>query len=204
MMERSLQSLHGLIRTLPQGLQAHLARTREAGLELAALHGVARRKVELAALGHDLARAHSEEALLKQARGLRLVIHPVELQVPMLLHGPVAAEVLKLECGVEDAEVLEAVRWHSTGVPGMGAVGLTVFLADKLEHQKLQRSTHLLDIADMARKNLEQAVADYLTMELSSLLKRGSMLHPASVEARNDLLSRLFPHGGIPQQPGPL
>ena len=192
-MNSSLQRLHGLIRALPQGLQDHLARTREAALELAAHHGVAADRVELAALGHDLARAHSEEALLEQARDLGLAVHPVEERVPILLHGPVAAELLKRECGVEDAEVLEAVRWHSTGVPGMGAVGLTVFLADKLEHQKLRRSAHLLDIAETARKSLEQAVADYLTMELSSLLKRGSLLHPASVEARNDLLSRSFP-----------
>ena len=195
-MESSLRRLHGLIRTLPQGLQDHLARTREAALELAAHHGVAADKVELAALGHDLARAHSKAELLEQARGLGLAIHPVEESVPILLHGPVAAEMLKRECGVEDTEVLEAVRWHSTGVPGMGAVGLAVFLADKLEHQKLQRSAHLLEIAETARRSLEQAVADYLTMELTLLLKRGSLLHPASIEARNDLLSRSFPSTG--------
>ena len=214
-MKSSLQRVHGLIQALPQGLQAHLARTREAALELAAHHGVAADRVELAGLGHDLARAHSDQALLEQARNLGLAIHPVEERVPILLHGPVAAELLKRECGVEDADVLEAVRWHSTGVPGMGAVGLTVFLADKLEHQKLlrtlrevaeglyhkfvwmdsekQRKVRLHEIAETARKSLEQAVADYLTMELSALLKRGSLLHPASVEARNDLLSRSFP-----------
>ena len=108
----------------------------------------------------------------------------------MLLHGAVAAELLRRECGVDDAEVLEAVWWHSTAALGLRPVGLVVFLADKLDPHKLHRSPHLHEVAAMARTSLEQAVVSYLTMELTLLLKRGSLLHPLSVEARNDLLSR--------------
>ena len=189
-MEDSLQKLKDMILALPQGLQDHLFRTRDVALDLAALHGVSPDKVEMAALGHDLARARTGEELLSAAREIGLTIHPVEEQVPMLLHGAVAAELLKRECKVDDAEVLDAVRWHSTAAPGLQPVGLVVFLADKLDPHKLQRSPHLHEVAAMARTSLEQAVVSYLTMELTLLLKRGSLLHPLSIEARNHLLSR--------------
>ena len=162
---------------------------------MATAHGADKEAVELAALGHDLARAYSAEVLLKQAQEWHLDVHPVEEQVPILLHGPVAAEMLRRQCGVADVRVLEAVRWHSTAVPGMGPVGLVVFLADKLEPHKLRRSTKLPEIAEVAKVNLERAVVDYLTMEMTVLLKVGRLVHPTSIEARNHLLSAL---GDVP------
>ena len=73
----------------------------------------------------------------------------------------------------------------------MSRVGLVVFIADKVEPQKVERSPHLGRTAVLARQNLEQAAVEYLTAEVASLLKKGSLIHPASIEARNDLLMRL-------------
>ena len=190
-MESSLQQLKGLIQALPRGLQDHLERVRESARALATIHSVPLEAAELAALGHDLARACSAETLLKQAREWHLDVHPIEEQIPILLHGPVAAAMLRRQCGVEDIRVLEAVRWHSTAVPGMGPVGLVVFLADKLEPHKLQRFGKLTEIAEVARVSLERAVVDYLTMEMTVLLKEGRLVHPTSIEARNHLLKAL-------------
>ena len=190
-MTTPLQKLHTIIQRLPQGLQNHLHRVRDAALELASLHSVDASRVELAALAHDIYRVHTGDQLLKEARTLGLDIHPVEERAPILLHGLLAAARLERECGITDPEVLEAVRWHSTSRPGMSAVGLVVFLADKVEPHKAKRSPYLLKVAETARESLERAALDYLTMEIASLLERGSLLHPASLEARNDLLMRL-------------
>ena len=187
----SLPKLRSIIQSLPSGLQAHLERVRDLSLDLAAIHKVDPVKVETAALAHDLYRAHSGEQLLSEANARGLVPTPVEERVPLLLHGPLAARLLKEECAVTDEEVLQAVRWHSTSCPGMSRVGLIVFIADKVEPQKVERAPHLGRTADLARHSLEQAAAEYLTAEIASLLEKGSLVHPASLEARNDLLMRL-------------
>lgn len=189
-MTTTLSQLQTLIKELPQGLQDHLHRTRDVAIDLARRHAVDTAKVELAALGHDICRALDDATLLTEARAVGIVIHPVEERVPVLLHGPLAAHRLQQECGVTDTEVLEAVRWHSTSCAGMGRVGLVGFLADKLDPDKAARNPLHDQIKEAARESLEKAVADYLTAELSSLLAQGSLLHPASVEARNDLLMR--------------
>ncbi|MBI4201091.1 MAG: bis(5'-nucleosyl)-tetraphosphatase (symmetrical) YqeK [Chloroflexi bacterium] len=190
-MDRPLARLQALVRGLPSGLQDHLYRVRDVALELASQHKVDASRVVLAALGHDIARATPPDELLRQARAQDLAVHPVEERVPVLLHGPLAALKLKLECGVTDSEVLEAVRWHSTCCAGLGKVGLVVFLADKLDPHKVEGMPHLRRVAELARASLEQATVDYLTWEITSLLQRGSVLHPASVEARNELLMRM-------------
>lgn len=187
----SLPKLRSIIQSLPPGLQAHLERVRELSLDLAVIHGVDPIKVETAALGHDLYRAHSNEQLLSEARARGLVSTPLEERVPLLLHGPLAARLLREECAVTDEEVLQAVHWHSTSCPGMGRVGLVVFIADKVEPQKVERAPHLGRIAALARESLEEAAMEYLTAEIASLLEKGSLVHPASLEARNDLLMQL-------------
>ena len=187
-MDDALSRLQGLIQALPSGLQDHLHRTRYTAVDLASRHNVDARKVELAALGHDLLRATSDGELLEQSRSIGLDVHPVEQQVPILLHGPLAAQRLRHLGVITDAEVLEAIQWHSTACPGMGRVGLVVFLADKLDPVKAIRSPWLKRLAATARESLETAAAEYLTREMTLLLKSGSLLHPASVEARNYLL----------------
>ena len=187
----SLVKLRSIIQSLPPGLQSHLERVRELSLELAAIHGVDPVKVETAALAHDLYRAHSEEQLLSEARARGLVPTFLDERVPVLLHGPLAAHLLREECAVDDEEVLQAVRWHSTSCPGMGRIGLVVFIADKVEPHKVERAPHLGRIAVLARQSLEQAAVEYLTAETASLLQKGSLVHPASIEARNYLLMRL-------------
>lgn len=187
----SLTKLRSIIQSLPPGLQDHLERVRELSLELAAIHGVDPVKAETAALAHDLYRAHDEEQLLSEARARGLVTVSVEERVPLLLHGPLAARLLSEECAVDDEEVLQAVRWHSTSCPGMSRVGLVVFIADKVEPRKVERAPHLGGIAALARRSLERAAVEYLTAETASLLDKGRLIHPASIEARNDLLMRL-------------
>jgi predicted HD superfamily hydrolase involved in NAD metabolism len=184
-------SLHDIINGLPDGLQRHLYGTRDTALDLARRFGVDAAKVELAALGHDLYRAVDDAQLLIEARALGLAVHPVEERVPVLLHGPLAAEQLRRDCGVDDPDVLEAVRWHSIACAGMGEVGLVVFLADKLEPGKAGASSYLRRAAELAQESLEEAVLYCLTAEMGRLLERGGLLHPASVEARNDLTMRL-------------
>jgi len=183
--------LLAIIAGLPAGVRDHLYRVRDVALELAARFRVDAGKVELAALGHDLYRAMPPDEMLALAQQWGLKMHPVDERVPILLHGPLAAERLRRDCGVTDAEVLEAVWWHSTGCAGMGPVALVVLLADKLDPHKVESRDFLKPVAEAAQGSLERAAIEYLTADIAGLVARGDLIHPASVEARNDLLMRL-------------
>ena len=180
--------LDALLVQLPAGLRQHLARARDKALELAAIHNVDPLKAGVAASAHDLARVMKEVELLSRARSYGLGLHPVEERVTVLLHGPVGSEMLQRECGIEDLEVLEAVRWHSTFNKGLGPVAKIVFLADKLDHQKASRYPYLERIDRLAKEDLDAAILSFLQEELASMIGSGHLIHPASVEGRNELL----------------
>ena len=179
------------LRALPRGLRDHVRRVREIAGDLARVHGVDAALVDLAAAAHDLARGLDPEAMVAEASRLGMRLHPVERRHPVLIHGAVAARWLQQGEAVSDPEVLEAVRWHTTARREMGPVAKVVFLADKLDPGKAARYPFQDEVRELARHDLDRAILEFLTQDLIRLLQEGSLVHPASVAARNDLVRRL-------------
>ena len=190
-MTRLPPGLREALEQLPRGLYDHIQRVRQEAQALAEALGLDVEQVDLAAAAHDIARAMSGEALLVEAARRSLSVHVVETHLPVLLHGPVGAARLQGDLGVEDSQVLEAVHWHSTGVMGMGSIGQAVFLADKLDPTKAARYPFIGEVRELAHQDLDRAMLLFLNGELQRLVQSGQPVHPAALEARNELLLRL-------------
>ena len=113
----------------------------------------------------------------------------VEQSVPIILHGPVGAELLARDDGLEDESMRQAVHWHTTAHPALDDLGKLVFLADKLDPQKIGSYPYLPQLHQMALKDLDGAVLHFLTKETEAMAARGWMIHPKVTETRNHLLA---------------
>ena len=184
---------------LPPKLQAHIARAQDVARELAPYHNVPPEQAALGLLAHDVARAMSGAELLHCAAQFALPVGMVDRRVPVLLHGPVGAEILRREEGLTDTagedgdnewgELYQAVYWHTTAHPGLDAMGKVVFLADKLDPNKLKKYPYQPRIMELARENLDAAMLEFLTRQIIDLTGRGLLVHPMMVKARNALLA---------------
>ncbi len=173
---------------LPAGLQAHIYRVVEIARELAVCHGINQEQAALAALAHDVARAMTDGELLRRAAGMGLPIGVVDRRVPILLHGPVGAEILQQEAGLTDVSIYKAVYWHTTANPALDELGKVVFIADKLDPAKIDSYPYLPQIRQMAFQDLDRAILHFLTRQAMDRLNRGELVHPVMVETRNALL----------------
>ncbi len=182
---------------LPAGLQAHIHRVVEIARELAVCHGIDQEQAALAALAHDVARAMTDGELLRRAAGMGLPIGVVDRRVPILLHGPVGAEILQQEAGLTDISIYKAVYWHTTANPDLDELGKVVFIADKLDPAKIDSYPYLPQIRQMAFQDLDRAILHFLTRQAMDRLNRGELVHPVMVETRNALLAA----SGVPANP---
>ena len=173
---------------LPAGLQAHIHRVVEIARELAVCHGINQEQAALAALAHDVARAMTDGELLRRAAGMGLPIGVVDRRVPILLHGPVGAEILQQEAGLTDISIYKAVYWHTTANPDLDELGKVVFIADKLDPAKIDSYPYLPQIRQMAFQDMDRAILHFLTRQAMDRLNRGELVHPVMVETRNALL----------------
>ena len=172
---------------LPTGLREHVERVRDIGQRLALRHGVDAELVDLGIAAHDLARALDGAELVQRAEAIGLAPSAVERRLPVLLHGPLAAAELESD-GLAETQVLDSVRWHTTGHRGMGDVAKVVFLADKLDPQKARRYPYLGEIDRLARESLDVAVVRFLELSTADYLRQGRLIRPESIEFRNELL----------------
>jgi len=183
-----LQEVRSAAQALPEGLREHVERVVKEVRRLAPSREIDPERAELAAWGHDIARALPDDGLLGKARSYCLAIDPVEAAAPVLLHGPVGAAILAREFGVDDEEVLEAVRLHTTGGPAMSPLAQVVFVADKIEPGKVRADPNLGAVRALIQDSLEAAILEYLTQQMLLAARQGWPLHPSAVAARNYLL----------------
>lgn len=196
---RTVTTIESLIRqrveALPDKLQAHIGRAQEIARQLAPCHGVDPERAALGILAHDVARAMPGPELIVQANRFNLPIRPVEERVPVLLHGPVGAELLRVEDGLaaqgSEADLYQAVYWHTTFHPNLvDDMGKVVFLADKLDPNKRKRIPYQPEIMELAAEDLDRAILCFLDRQVSDLAEKGRPAHPMMLEARDALRAR--------------
>ena len=154
------------------------------------MHGVDAEHVDIGAAAHDLARALRRRDLLSEAERLGLQVDPVQRGEPVLLHGPIAAAWLRTEDSYGVEPILESVHHHTTGHAGMSDVAKVVFLGDKLDPAKVNKYPYLERVLAKARVDLDWAILEYLDRNIDHFVVSESLIHPASIELRNDLLIR--------------
>ena len=183
-----IEAIESRVTDLPEGLQAHIQRSRGVGADLCEIHEVDSEQVDLAIAAHDLYRATEPGEMLAEAGRRGWEPDVVERSDPMLLHGPVAGLWLMQEGGVDHPAIVEAVTWHTTYAPSIGPVGALTFLADKIDPQKVSAESWLEEVRDLAyRGRAEIAIERYLENLLVQLISKDAVAHPRALDALNYL-----------------
>ena len=162
-------------------LQVHIHRTTVLAGELAQIHDVDVEACELAAGTHDLFRSEPDFAQISIAEKYGIPIGDMEMETPMLLHGPNAAAWLENEAGLTDNRVLEAVRWHTFGWPEIDDIGKILYLADKLEPGKVTADPSLEVIRNMADIHPDKALLALLQKRIEAQIAKELEVHPLTL-----------------------
>ncbi|MBW4441900.1 MAG: bis(5'-nucleosyl)-tetraphosphatase (symmetrical) YqeK [Plectolyngbya sp. WJT66-NPBG17] len=172
---------------VPETRIRHILRVEQFAIELAQLHNLDVEKAAQSALMHDLAKFFKPKRLLNMAVAEGLILDPIDESNPHLLHADVGAIVARDEFGIEDEEILDAIRHHTLGSPNMSLLGCVVYLADGLEPGR-GTTPELEELRDLSRQDLIQATWKAADASLRHLIQAGHLIHPRTVQTRNAFL----------------
>jgi predicted HD superfamily hydrolase involved in NAD metabolism len=105
---------------------------------------------------------------------------------PELWHGPVAASIVQERMGIRDEDVLNAIRYHTTGRAGMTRLEKIIYLADYIEPGR--QFPGLDEVRELAEKDLDSAVKKAIGNTIIFLVEKSAPIFPDTFKAYNDLL----------------
>jgi predicted HD superfamily hydrolase involved in NAD metabolism len=162
---------------------AHLA------AEMAVNFGADRDKAFLTGILHDYAKGMTGDELLHIAEANGLIDNEVERQAPDLLHAPVGAFLIEQDLGINDTEILEAVRVHTLGSANMSTLDKVIFMADMIEPGR-DAYPDLERLRQLSLKDLDGAMLIGLESTIRYCLNKQMVLHPRTVTVRNIFLQK--------------
>lgn len=151
---------------------------------LAMKYGENLETAELSGLLHDCAKELPEKKLIQICRDHGERISKMEYQNPFLLHGKAGACLARDKFGIDDANILNAIRYHTTGRPGMTLVEKIVFVADYIEPNR-KKADNLTELRRMAFENLDETVLRILEQTLDYLIRTGKEIDRHTVITRD-------------------
>ena len=151
-------------------------------------YGVRKTALHLAEkYGYDLYRGAGEDVLNYYVRHLGL--DKKYLNNPNLAHGPVAAEMITKDFGVDDKEIIDAVRYHTTGRPCMTMLDKIIYIADATEPGRSYPGVE--ELRREAESDIDKACLDSLKKTIDFVSSEGNFLDRLTVEAEKYLEEKI-------------
>ncbi|MBS9338924.1 HD domain-containing protein [Fructobacillus sp. M2-14] len=163
----------------------HCLRVKDYAIKLAKQNNLDENQAAIAGLVHDYAKERSASDFIQKIDEKGLDPDLKNWGNP-IWHGVVGAYFVQDELGINDPEILEAIKEHTTGdkYGKMSVLSKVLFMADYLEMGRnfpgVERARTLTD------ESLDAGVFYQLSSTLSYLAGQGNPIYPKTFTAYND------------------
>ena len=172
-----------LIEDIGEARYSHSIRVMETSILLAEKYGADIEKARTAAILHDCAKFEDGVNLLKLASEFDIMLDRVMENNLELLHGPIGAKIAELEYKVTDIEVLDAIRFHTTGREDMTILDKIIYISDYIEPNR--NFDGLEQVRKLAFTNIDSSILLAMENTIRFLLEKNKLIHLDTIKARN-------------------
>ncbi|MBD0379050.1 bis(5'-nucleosyl)-tetraphosphatase (symmetrical) YqeK [Paenibacillus sedimenti] len=173
---------------MPEKRWLHTLGVMETSVQLANRYGADPVKADLAAILHDYCKYWPVQ---EQAKIIRENDLPQDLldYDKELWHSHAGAFIARTQFGIDDEEVLDAIRYHTSGRENMTLLDKVVCLADYMEPGRDFPGVH--NIREIAEHSLEKALLAGFDTTISFLVSKGKRIYPLTIMTRNYLIKQI-------------
>lgn len=173
----------------------HSLNVADSAKELALSYGADVDKAYTAGLLHDVMKNASEEEQLGVLSEAGIELMPVERENKKLWHAIAGAAYVKFVMGIDDRDIIRAVRYHTTGRSGMSLLERIVYLADYISADRNYNGVE--DMRRLCKSDSDEAILYALTFGIPDLVSKGRVIHPDSIDLYNEVIIKKRGGNGI-------
>ncbi len=155
---------------------------------LAEKYGENKDKAYTAGLLHDITKNTDENEQLKIFEDFGIILDNITKDSKKLWHAVSGAAYIKGVLGIDDEELINAVRYHTTARGNMTRFEALLYLADftsaDRDYDDVEVMRRLVD------ESMESAMAYALSYTINELVQKGCQIHPDTVAAYNQVIGK--------------
>ena len=157
--------------------------------KLAKIYNADIEKCKVAALLHDICK-EMDIGYIKNIckNNFMSELSEEDLENNEILHGFAGSYYIKNELGVDDKEILSAIKYHTVGAKNMTLVEKIVYIADATEYGRNYPS--VVAIREETFKNLDRGILMEIEHKEKYLESIGKKSHPNTEELKKELLKK--------------
>lgn len=155
-------------------------------VRLAEKYGADVEKAAVAGILHDITKEVDFEKQLQIIDSGDIILTDVEKNTNKLWHAISGSVYIQKHLGITDPDIINAVRYHTTGRAGMSLLEKVVFLADFTSAERDYPDVDV--IRQKAEISLEEGMLYGIEFTLKRLLERQGYLSLDAIDAYNEIL----------------
>ena len=166
----------------------HSLSVMKKSMELSKIYNVDLKKAAIAGLLHDCAKNNenkyikilklNEDKIIKECKTFNLV------------HSFVGDIVANKIYGIKDNDILNAIKYHSTGRTRMSDLEKIVLISDVIEDTR-EEFDSLKKIREISKISLNEALIETLKSTINHLLSKKTYIHPITIDAYNYIIEEV-------------
>lgn len=154
--------------------------------KLASNYGCDAEKAYTAGILHDVMKNTPPDEQLEFLRCVGVELTEVEKSNPKLYHAISGAYYVRNVLNIDDGDIFNAVRYHTTGRANMSLLERVIFIADFISDDRDYPDIEVIRKA--AWESLEKAMMIGLDFTIKEIVGRRQTLHPDSINLYNELI----------------
>lgn len=160
----------------------HSERVVKRAIEYANIYNVDIETVKLVAISHDIAKELSEEENQEYISKYNIKLDDIEKVNKSLLHAKVGAYICKEKYGFTE-DMINSVRYHTTGRENMSILEKIIYLADATEEGRKECSE--IEFIDVIKKDIDEGMVEISKRVMNKLLKNNKVIHLDTIKCYN-------------------
>ena len=158
--------------------------------KLAKIYNADIEKCKVGALLHDICKEMDMEYIKNICKNNFMdELSEEDLENNEILHGFAGAYYVKTELGIDDKEILNAIKYHTIGAKNMTLVEKIVYIADAIEYGRNYLS--VVEIREETFKNLDWGILMEIEHKEKYLESIGKKSHPNTYKFKKEILKEL-------------
>ncbi|WP_338944340.1 bis(5'-nucleosyl)-tetraphosphatase (symmetrical) YqeK [Fusobacterium nucleatum] len=158
--------------------------------KLAKIYNANIEKCKVAALLHDICKEMNMEYIKNICKNKFInELSEEDLENNEILHGFAGAYYVKNELGINDKEILNAIKYHTVGAKDMTLLEKIVYIADAIEYGRNYPS--VVEIREETFKNLDKGILMEIEHKEEYLESIGKKSHPNTDKLKKEILKEL-------------